>query len=187
MNKIKLFLDMDSVIIDSVTAYTDVYNELYINEKDFIPADPSKNKYWNFNEVCPLEKNPMKIFSHPLFFKFVEFMPDAEDVIKKLCVKYQVIICSLGCYDNISRKAQWIKYNMPYINDAILLTNQGIKMDKGIVNMGYKGSIFIDDVKSNLDSSNSERKICFGQRFSWNSEWTGEWCVDWSEVGERLL
>jgi 5'(3')-deoxyribonucleotidase len=88
---------------------------------------------------------------------------------------------------NIARKAKWIKNNMPYINDAILLTNQGIKMDKGIVNMDYPGSIFIDDVKSNLDSSNAKRKILFGKRFVWNREWNGERCETWSEVGERLL
>ncbi|MCE5220036.1 MAG: hypothetical protein LLF98_01910 [Clostridium sp.] len=185
--KQKLFLDFDSVIVDSVTAYTDTYNELYINKKGFIPADPELNKHWDFNEICPLEKNPLNIFSHPLFFKFVEFMPNAENVIQKLNNKYQIIICSLGCYINIARKAKWIKDNMPYIKDAILLTNQGIKMDKGIVNMNYPGSIFIDDVKSNLDSSNAERKILFGSRFDWNSEWTGEWGRDWSEVGERLL
>ena len=86
--KQKLFLDMDSVIIDSVTAYCDVYNELYINEKGFAPANPDKNKYWDFHEICPLEKNPLHIFSHPLFFKFVQFMPNAEETILKLKNKY---------------------------------------------------------------------------------------------------
>jgi len=187
MDKQKLFLDMDSVIIDSVSAYCNTYNEIHRFSKGFIPADPTKNKYWDFHEVCPLEKHPVNIFGHPMFFKLVKFMPDAENIIKKLCEKHQVIICSLGTYHNISQKALWIKYNMPYINDAILLTNQGIKMDKNIVNMGYDGSVFIDDVKSNLDSSNSNKKILFGKRFSWNEEWDGEWCKDWSEVGERLL
>ena len=185
--KPKLFLDYDSVIVDSVTAFTDVYNELYINEKGFIPADPDKNKHWDFREICPLEKNPLHIFSHPLFFKFVQFMPNAEDTIKELNDKYQIIICSLGCFDNIARKSQWIKNNMPYIKDAILLTNQGIKMDKGVVNMAYEGSVFIDDVKSNLDSSNAERKILFGKKYSWNEEWTGEHCETWNDIKERLL
>lgn len=185
--KQKLFLDFDSTITDSVKTFCDTYNILYNLHPDFIPADHTKNQHWNFKEVCPLEKNPLKIFSHPLFFNKLEFMPDAEEIIKKLCEKYQVIICSLGCFDNISLKAQWIKNNLPYIKDAILLTNQGIKMDKGIVNMGYEGSIFIDDVESNLRSSNCPRPILFGKRFSWNSDWTGEWCEGWIEVGDRLL
>lgn len=187
MNKLKIFLDYDSVIVDSIKGYTDTYNELHRFDEGFIPADPSKNKYWDFHEICPLEKKPVNIFGHPMFFKLVKFMPNAEDVIKKLCDRYQVIICSLGCYNNLSLKAQWIKNNMPYIKDAILLTNQGIKMDKNIVNMGYEGSIFIDDVKSNLDSSNAERKILFGKKYSWNKDWNGEWCKDWSEVEERLI
>ena len=178
---------MDSCIIDSVTAYCNAYNEIHRFNANFIPADPSKNEHWDFRIQCPLEKNPTKIFGHPMFFQLVKFMPNAENIIKELCEKRQVIICSLGTYHNISNKALWIKYNMPYIKDAILLTNQGIKMDKGIVNMGYEGSVFIDDVKSNLDSSNAERKILFGKRFSWNSEFTGEWCKDWTEVGEKLL
>ena len=114
-------------------------------------------------------------------------MPNAEDTIKELNDKYQIIICSLGCFDNIARKSQWIKNNMPYIKDAILLTNQGIKMDKGVVNMAYEGSVFIDDVKSNLDSSNAERKILFGKKYSWNEEWTGEHCETWNDIKERLL
>lgn len=184
--KQKLYLDFDSTITHSAKSFCDTYNILYNLHPDFMPADYTKNQYWNFKEVCPLEKSPLNIFSNPLFFNKLEFMPDAENVIKELNDKFQVIICSLGCYDNISLKAQWIKNNMPYVKDAILLTNQGIKMDKSVVQMG-KGSIFIDDVKSNLDSSNSERKILFGDRFSWNSEWTGEWCLDWTEVGEKLL
>lgn len=185
--KQKLFLDMDSVIIDSAKAYTDTYNEMYKFHSKFIPADHTKNKYFNFHEICPLENNPMNIFGHSIFFKVVKFMPDAEDIIKELCDKYQVIICSLGDFPNISRKAQWIKNNMPYIKDSILLTNKGVKMDKGIVNMNYPESIFIDDVKSNLDSSNANRKILFGKIFDWNKEWMGEWGKDWKDVRKRLL
>ena len=191
MDKQKLFLDMDGVVLDSVTAYTSTYNILYNLHPNFIPADPAKNRYYDFHEICPLEKNPLHIFSHSLFFNKLEFMPNANEIIKELCEKFQVIICSLGCFNNISLKSQWIKENMPYIKDAILLTNQGIKMDKSIVNMrhryGDRGSIFIDDLKSCLDSSNAERKILFGERFDWNREWVGEWGRDWIEVGEMLL
>lgn len=183
----KLFLDMDSVITDSASAYCETYNEIYRFTPGFIPADHTKNQKWDFHEVCPLVESPLYIFSHPLFFKLLKFMPDAEEVIKELQNKYQVIIVSIGCYDNISLKAQFIKNKMPYIKDAILLTNQGIKMDKGIVNMYYPGSIFIDDVKSNLDSSNAERKILYGQKFDWNKEWTGEHCETWNDIKERLL
>lgn len=187
MDKAKLYLDFDSVIVDSVSSYTSTYNEIFRFTPDFIPADPLKNKHWDFHKVCPLVESPLYIFSHPLFFKLLKFMTDAEETIKELQNKYQVIIVSIGCYDNISLKAQWIKNNMPYIQDAILLTNQGIKMDKGIVQMGYKGSVFIDDVKSNLDSSNAERKILYGKKFEWNKEWMGEYCADWGEVKEKLL
>jgi 5'(3')-deoxyribonucleotidase len=185
--KSKLFLDFDSVITDSVLAYCETYNEINRFTPDFIPADHTKNQEWDFKTQCPLVESPLYIFSHPLFFKNLKFMPNAEEVIKELTNKYQIIICSIGCFNNISLKSQWIKNNMPYIKDAILLTNQGIKMDKGIVQMGYKGSVFIDDVKSNLDSSNAERKILYGKKFDWNREWTGEYYETWSEIRGGLL
>jgi 5'(3')-deoxyribonucleotidase len=183
----KIFLDFDSVITDSASAFCNTYNEIYRFTPGFVAADANKNDKWDFKIECPLIQTPLYIFSHPLFFKLLKFMPDAEETIKELQNKYQVIIVSIGCYDNISLKAQFIKNKMPYINDAVLLTNQGIKMDKGIVNMNYPDSIFIDDVKSNLDSSNAERKILYGKRFDWNREWVGEHCETWSDVRERLL
>lgn len=187
MSKIKLFVDFDSTLFNSVKSFCQSYNELYKNHPDFKPADYTKNNKWNFEIECPLIHNPLHIFSHSIFFEKLEFMPNAEEIVKKLCEKYQVIICSLGCYTNISLKALYIKKKMPYIEDAILLTNQGIKMDKGIVNMNYSNAIFLDDVESNLRSSNCPRTILYGSRFEWNNEWQGEWCRDWDEVGEKLL
>jgi len=185
-----IFLDFDSTISHSVKAFCSTYNIIYKNHPNFKPADYTKNISWNFTIECPLINNPLDIFSNSIFFNGLEFMPNAEEVIKELNNKYKIIICSLGCYDNISLKSQWIKNNMPYIKDAILLTNQGIKMDKGIIQMGYEDSIFIDDVESNLRSSNCPRPILFGSKFLWNEKWISEgleWCKDWLEVGGRLL
>lgn len=185
MDKQKLFLDFDSTIAQSTKAFCETYNQLYCNHKDFIPANHLKTKKWNLKDQCPLAQNTIDIFSHPKFFEVLEFMPNAEEVIKELCNKYQVVICSIGTFDNISLKSQWIKNNMPYINNAILLNNEGIKMDKSTVQM--EGSVFIDDVSSNLFSVNAELKILYGQRFDWNKDWQGLWCKDWLEIADLLL
>jgi 5'(3')-deoxyribonucleotidase len=103
--KDKLFLDFDSVIVNTVKSFCETYNLNYFNHPNFKPADYHKNKEWNFQIQCPLINHPLDIFNHPLFFSKLEFMPDAEEVIKELCNKYQVIICSLGSYENISQKA----------------------------------------------------------------------------------
>ena len=187
MSKQKLYLDFDSTICNSAKAYCDTYNFLYKGLPDFVPADHTKNQHWDFHEVAPLVENPMSIFNHPFFFEKAEFMLDAEEVIKKLCEKYQVIICSIGTYDNISLKSQFIKTQMPYIQDAILLINQGCKMDKSSVNMEDGHSIFIDDVASNLYSSDAETCILFGERYPWNSGWIWDHCLTWLDVAKELL
>lgn len=185
MIKQKLFLDFDCTIANSHKAYCEVYNQLYCNHKDFVPADYLKVKEWSLKDQCPLVEHSISVFGHPKFFEILEFMPNAEEIIKELHNKYQIIICSIGTFDNISLKSQWIKNNMPYINNMILINNEGIKMDKSIVNMNE--SIFIDDVSSNLFSSNSEMKILYGQKFKWNENWQGLWCKDWFEIANLLL
>jgi len=102
MSKEKLFLDYDSVIVDSVKAYTDTYNEIYRFSEGFIPANPKENKHWDFNIQCPLEKNPVHIFGHPMFFKLIKFMPNAEKVIKEL---WREIIQDLP--DSFFQKRTW--------------------------------------------------------------------------------
>jgi len=183
--KNRLFLDMDSTITDSLSTYINTYNILYNRHPDFVKADASKVKRFDIKDQCPLVDNPLDIFKHQLFFQLLEFMPNAEEVIKELCKKYQTIICSIGCLDNIYHKTQFIKNRMPYIKDAVLLTNNGIKMSKEIVNMD--GAIFYDDVKSNLDSSNAKYKFLFGKRFDWNKDWNGLWCPDWLDIADVFL
>lgn len=91
--------------------------------------------------------------------------------------------------DNISYKSQWIKNNLSFINNVILISSavgvNGIKMDKSIVNM--KNSIFIDDHIENLLRSNAELKICFGKEYKWNDNWMGQRCFNWKEIEKILL
>lgn len=186
MNKQKLFADFDSTIVSSLEAYVKCYNILYNQHPNFIKADSEKVQRYDLKDQCPLIESPLSIFKHPLFFQLLEFMPNAEEIIKQLTEKYQVIICTIGCWDNIYHKTQFIKNRMPYIKDAVLLTNNGIKMDKSIVSMG-DDSIFLDDIISNLISSDSGRKILYGKKYDWNKEWAGEHCLNWLEVGNKLL
>lgn len=186
MNKQKLFTDFDLTIIDSIQAYVDVYNELYINHPNFKPADAELVNQYNMKDQCPLVDNPLDIFHHPLFFKFAEFINNnTYKVLEELNNKYQLIVCSIGTPKNISYKARWMEDNLPFIQDYVLITNPNCHMNKSIINMD--GAIFLDDIPFNLDSSNAKRKILFGKKFSWNSEWNGEWCENWSEVEGKLL
>lgn len=50
-----------------------------------------------------------------------------------------------------------------------------------------EGGIIIDDVASNLESSNASLKICFGKVYPWNEKWEGIRAYDWLEVSTMLL
>jgi len=188
MSKPKFFIDMDSTITNSVLAYTKVYNKIYQYYPDFKIADPNKLKQYNLKDICPLVCNPLDIFDHDLFFEYLEFINDnTYEVLEKLSKKYQLIVVTIGTPTNLSKKSLWLEEKLPFIKDYILLFNDGCKMNKEIVNMSGNGSIFLDDVESNLRSSNCERRILFGKRFEWNIGWLGYWALNWSEIEDMFL
>ena len=186
MSKRKFFIDMDSTITNSVKSFCTTYNKIYQYYPDFKIADPNKLKQYNLKDICPLVNNPLDIFDHDLFFKYLEFINDnTYEVLEKLNRKYQLIIVTIGTPTNLSKKALFLKEKLPFINDYILLYNDGCKANKSIIDM--ENGIFIDDVSSNLFSSNAETKILYGKRFEWNMDWDKEICHNWSEIEHRFL
>lgn len=183
--KPNLFIDFDSTLVDSIETFCEVYNVLYSFHPDFIPADYAKIQRWDFKDICPLIDDVNEIFSSPIFFALLDFFEDAKEVIKQLNEKYNIIICSIGTPENIALKAIWLKKNLPFVHNYILIHNKGNIMNKSIINM--EGGIIIDDVASNLESSNASRKICFGQVYPWNERWQGERVKNWKEIGSLLL
>lgn len=197
MIKSKLFIDFDDTLVQSSKAYCLTYNDLFINNPNFVTADYTKNNDWNFAEVCPLMKNNTEVlFSHPLFFDNLEFFPNAIEVLHKLQKKYEIYIVTIGTLKNLELKAKFIHKKLPFIKNIILLSNEGCKMDKSIVNMQGTNdinNIFIDDNENNIfsqDKTPNLMKYCFGNEKPWNSKWKsmgGKWLNDWNEVGKELL
>lgn len=182
----KLFLDFDNCIVDSIKAYCDVYNEIYQFRPNFKKANPYLVEEWDFKDQCPLASNCNDIFSFYLFFEKCEFInPNTEEVINKLCEKYEVIVASIGTPENIAYKSLWLKEKLPCIKNHIFLVNDGCTMDKSSINM--ENSIFIDDVASNLESSNATYKICFGEVYKWNEQWKGKRAINWTDIENLLL
>lgn len=186
MSKPKLFVDFDSVLVDTNKSFCDYYNTYYRHREGFKLADHNKCEVWNFYDTCPLAKDDVnKIFGDKRLFDRLDLYPHAYRVLLKLSKQYEIIIVSIGTFDNISNKNIWIKKHLPFIKEAIMLCKDNeVIMDKSVVDM--TGGVFIDDIKSNLDSTNAERKILFGKKFIWNEEWKGEYCIDWNEI-EKVL
>lgn len=187
MNKQNFFIDFDNTLIHTIDAFCSVYNKLYINHPKFKPAVPDLVNEYNFKDQCPLVENVLSIFESPLFFKFARLINNnTYEILEKISKKYKPIICSIGTPRNIAYKAHYLEEKIPFIKDYVLITNQDCKMDKGIVNM--QGAVFLDDIPSNLISSNAKEKLLFGTIYPWNLGWDSrKHCLDWSEVGDRLL
>jgi len=186
MNKFKFFLDFDNSIVDSIKQYCKVYNTIYRYYPSYKPADYTKVTQYNMKDQCPLVYDLLEIFQHELFFRDLEFINEnTYEVLEKLGRKYQLIVVSVGTPLNLALKSIWLSEKLPFIKDYVLLFNDGCKMDKSVCNM--EDGIFLDDVESNLKSSNAKDKVLFGKRFEWNKGWDGNWCLDWSQVEERYL
>ena len=65
--------------------------------------------------------------------------------------------------------------------------NNGIKMNKEIIQMNYPDSIFIDDHVSNLISSNAVNKYVFGKDYPWSKTNDYKRLWNWTDVAKELL
>jgi 5'(3')-deoxyribonucleotidase len=185
MDKQKIFMDIDGTIINSYKALCYVYNNTYSNHKDFKPAQWYLIERYDAKCQCPLISNILELFDNPLFFENAEFLcGNTYDVLKKVNEKYDVIPTSIGTFTNLSMKAKWIRDNIPFIKQCILLNNGANTMNKGIVNM--KGGIIVDDVLSNLESSNADFKIIMGDEYEWNKSDKYVRCYNFADL-ERIL
>ena len=170
-------------------SFCHVYHILHKHKPNYIEPQWDLVNEWNLRDQCGLLEGSREveyIFGQSKFFDILEFINyNTYGVLQKLNEKYQIIITSIGTYNNISLKSQWIQNNLPFIKDSIFLVNTGSKMSKQDVDM--RGSIFIDDVESNLSSSSATRLICYGDIKSWNKDWRGERCFTWSDIERELL
>ena len=193
MTKAKMFIDYDGTLIDSIFPFCATYNELYTDRPNFAPADPDAVTTWNAKEQIPLCKDINELFSHPLFFEFARPMDEwTIPVLEELSKTYELIICTIGVPKNISRKAKHIAKWFPMIKESILMMQSDCKMDKRIVRMrsdtfNERSNVFIDDVASNLQSSDADIKICFGKKYAWNADWNGYRAKTWKDVGNLFL
>lgn len=186
IKKQKLFVDVDSTIIDTISGFCSHYNKYYSWIPGFTVANPSKVERWDLTCECTLldSDDANLLFRHRALWDHMKFMPNAYEVLDILQDRYEIILVTIGHNENIAYKSLWLNKNLPFVENSIFISNAGIKMDKSIVDMS--GGIFIDDHESNLLSSNADRKILFGKRYTWNENWKGEHANTWDDILNRL-
>lgn len=172
MSKPKAFVDFDNVLVNSTKRLCDILNTRY--KKSIQWQDV---KAWNLQDCYPTNKEEIEeIFDSTNFFTYLEdyIMPYCVDTLNILSEDYDIICVSIGSYNNISNKAQFLKRYFPMVKQFIGLANSGeLKMDKSLVNMRGEGNVFLDDCLSNIQSSNCPNKLLYSERLLCN-EWNGQ-------------
>lgn len=174
MNKIKLIIDCDGVVLNTLQAMCDFYNCIY--DENVIPSDI---KTWDAKEVFVdyTTEQVEGIFKDPLFWNYAKPYDNVINMFKKLhnSDKFDMIFCSIGSSENLAYKTMWLKEYFPFIGKQILLAkNNGCYPDKTDVNM--KNAIFIDDSQFNLFTSNAKYKVLCA--FDGDKEWNKDWNLD---------
>lgn len=176
---LKLFLDYDGVIVNTIKCICDLYNEDFQYYKNFRHIDWSEIETWNFDELNCTNREYINIyFNQPRFFQRIEYMPWASQIIEKLKDICDITIVSAGYSPNLKVKEEWIKEHLPFCK--FIGVNLKEYKDKSHINMNE--GVFIDDSVNNLETSNAAIKICFGDEYVWNKEWDGLRCANWCDV-----
>lgn len=182
----KLFLDFDGVIGDTVKTVCELYKQDYSLYSGYKEVRPKEIDTWCFKEFPLISEHELKkYFNQRRFFDYLEHMPTCEGkYIKRLGELYDLKICTVGSYPNIAGKREWLWLFTPEGSKYEIVQVFPDTTYKTSVDMS--GGILVDDNIENLKTSNADVKICYGEEKGWNRDWTGVRCRDWTELMELL-
>ena len=110
-----LYVDFDGVIVNTIKKIVELYNDDHAYCEKFTPVDWTLIDTWKFDELY-LEPYSVidRYFSQPRFFKDLEWMDNAEEILYRLSEKYEIKVVSIGTHENLVGKQLWLLRNMPY-------------------------------------------------------------------------
>lgn len=180
----RIVIDLDGTVLQTIRVITNLYNEDFQYYSKFKPIDWEDVKTWDFQELELAKSEYVNLyFNQPRFFKKVQMMEHAKEVIDMLSEKYEIVFCSM-CYSPNGRgKEKWIKKHFPYAK----FINVNIKTYRDKSHIDLSNSVFLDDSARNLETSNAPIKVCFGSLYPWNETWNGDKCDNWLDVYNYIL
>lgn len=184
-NKLKLYLDVDLTLTDTISAIISLYNEDFQYYSDFVEVKPENVQTYGFEECkCTTKEYINTYFNQKRFFDRLKLMDDyTYKAVSELTEYYDITIVSHGYSPNLRAKEEWIKNNLPMCK--FIGVNLKQHRDKSCVDMS--GGVFVDDGANNLETSNAALKICFGKEYPWNKDWTGIRVSDWWTLYNKLV
>lgn len=176
-------IDFDCTAFNTIEAIVSLYDDDFSAYSDYEKIDWCEVETWDFEELNCADRDYINTyFNQKRFFRTIQPMDYFEEILDVLKEKFKIVFCSAGYTPNLKLKEDFLKERYPF--SEFVGVNLEKYSDKSHVDMD--GSIFIDDSKNNLDTSNASIKILFGDDYEWNKGWTGLRCHNWTDVLRSL-
>jgi 5'-nucleotidase len=138
----RICVDMDEVMADTLAEHLRRYNQAF--EEEITPDDLAGKGLW---EVTPLDRQTeLRAFLDAEdFFEDLALMPGAQQVLKKLSVRFEVFIATqaMSVPNSLGPKYRWLQRHFSFIPP----THYVFCGDKSILRADY----LIDDLPRNLE------------------------------------
>lgn len=174
-NKIRLAIDMDEVLADTIDKFIEVYRRDHQTE---LLLEEMNGK--EFHELLPdtLSHSWRDYVNAPGFFRDIKVMPGAQDVVRELYDKYDLYVVSAAMEfrNSLADKFDWLAEHFPFISwkNIIFCGNKIVDVQ-----------ILIDDRIRNFAGFGG-RKILFTSPHNYYiTEY--ERANTWTEVADKLL
>lgn len=155
MEKIKLFVDFDSTLVNSRETALSIFNytfgQKYSNEQ---------LRKRNFKDLFPLvnEKMIHEVFASKMFYDLLEFKENSFNILEMYSKFYSIQLVTKVHREGMENKATWISKNIPssLIPTIIFVDSGASKKD-----IDMEGGVSIDDFVENLRETNAKIKILY--------------------------
>lgn len=157
MEKIKLFVDFDSTLVNSKETALSIFNytfgQKYSNEQ---------LRKQNFKNLFPLvnEKMIHEVFASKMFYDLLEFKENSFNILEMYSKFYSIQLVTKAHREEMERKATWISKNIP---SSLIPTIIFVDVDSGAFkkDIDMEGGVFIDNFVENLRGTNAKIKILY--------------------------
>lgn len=153
-----IVVDVDNTLTNSSETVFNIYKD-EMNVLEDIKY--TKNHLWDFEGLIPGSyfQRALALFGEDKFYDRLKFIPYADKVMERLNRKYNVKICSVHDDGTAHKKINWLKTNLPFLDDENIII---LPYSKGFDKSKVTGDIIIDD-KMDCLFGDREMKLLFGE------------------------
>lgn len=155
MEKIKLFVDFDSTLVNSREVAVELFNEMF--KKEFTPSELKRR---NFTDLFPSVTTKVihEVFSSDEFYKRLLFKEESYKLLTIYSEFYNIQLVTKINRKGIAKKAEWISRNISskVIPNIIFVDTQTSKRD-----IDMSEGILVDDFIDNIRETNAKIKVLY--------------------------